>query len=61
MIRNPGDKESSIFNFFLSGGEDNTRWKKVQSGPKLIFLSGNQPIDNSAVFVLKYSRSILQL
>ncbi len=40
VIRNPDDKELKYFQLFLSGGADNTRWKKVQSDP--ILFSGNR-------------------
>ena len=49
MISNPGDKELKYFQLFWSGGVDNTRWKKVQSDPMLIFVSGNQCYDSSNV------------
>ncbi len=46
MIRNPDDKELKYFAIeeVEVGGVDNTRWKKVQSDPMLIFLSGNRPL-----------------
>ena len=50
VIRNPGDKELKyIFNFFRFGGVDNTRWKKVQSDPMLIFVSGNRPLQTNTM------------
>ena len=33
VIRNAEDKELKYFQRFLSGGAENTRWKKVQSDP----------------------------
>ena len=38
MVHNPDDKELKYFQLFWSGGVDNTRWRKVQSDPILIFL-----------------------
>ena len=42
VIRKPDDKELKYFELFWSDGADNTRWKKVQSDPMLIFLSVNR-------------------
>ncbi len=49
MIRNPDDKELKYFQLFLAGGVDNTRWKKVQSDPMLIFLSGNRSLQTNTM------------
>ncbi len=43
MIHNP--EELKYFQVFLvRGNADNTRWKKGQSDPMPIFLSGNRPL-----------------
>ena len=38
--------------FFWSGGADNTRWKKVQSDPMLIFLNRNRSLRSICVTAL---------
>ncbi len=38
MIHNPDNIELKYFQLFWSGCVDNTRWRKVQSDPMLIFL-----------------------
>ena len=46
VIHNPNDNEFlKYFQLFWAGAVDNTGWKKVQSDPMLIFLSGNRPFD----------------
>jgi hypothetical protein len=44
VIRNPDDKVLKYFQLFWSDGAYNRRWKKVQSDPMLIFLSGSRPL-----------------
>ena len=54
VIHNPDDKELKCFQLFWSSSADNTSWKKVQSDPMLISLSGNRLLATKCANVSGY-------